>query len=219
MKNTESVLLLALAVLTAAMSAFLPLLSVHTYCENRAGAGVLLAVAVGILYVRLRGSAKGPVPLVLAIATCLVCALSVTFNVLFIVHASKLCRDHFGWLWTPVILVSYGWILLWAWLNWRGQSPRIPALPLRSRAVFLGLLFGTISASFFAGFWIYTYFVGYIVALTLPVVVLFYFGLGLSILGFMLGFFGKGVLRVSVIIVSAVMVFAWWTELSIGLMF
>lgn len=219
MKNTKSVLLLALALLTAVMSAFLPLASVHTYCENRAGAGVLLAVAIAILYVRVRGSVKGPVPLVLAIVTCLACTLAATFNVSFIVHASKLCRDHFEWLWTPVILVSYGWLLLWAWLKWRGQSPRFPPPPLRSRAIFLGLLFGTISASFFAGFWIYTYLFGYLVALTLPLAVFFYFSLGLSILGFVLGFFGKGVLRVSVIIVSAVMVLVWWMELSIGAMY
>jgi hypothetical protein len=218
MKNTRGVLLLALALLTALMSAFLPLASVHTYCENRAGAGVLLAVAIAILYVRIRGSAKGPIPRVLGIVTYLACTLAVTFNVLFIVHASKLCRDYFRWLWPPVILVSYGWLLLWAWLKWRGQSPRFPAPPLRGRAVFLGLLLGTISASFFAGFWVYTYLFVSLVTLTLPLAVFFYFSLGLSILGFMLGFLGKGVLRVSVTIVSAVMVFVWWVELSIGTM-
>ena len=144
MKNTKSVLQLALAVLTALMSAFLPLASVHTYCENRAGAGVLLAAAIAISCVRVRGSVKGPIPHALAILTYLACTLAVTFNVLFIVHASKLCRDYFRWLWLPVILVSYGWLLLWAWLKWRGQSPRFPALLLRSRAVFLGLLLKTL---------------------------------------------------------------------------
>jgi hypothetical protein len=219
MKNTKSVLLLALALLTAVMSAFLASASVHAYCENRAGAGVLLATAIAISYVRVRGSVKGPIPHVLAIVTYLACTLAVTANVLFIVHASKLCRDYFTWLWTPVILVSYGLLLLWAWLKWRGQSPRFPAPLLRSRAVFLGLLFGTISASFFAGFWVHIYLVGYLVELTLPLAVFFYFSLGLSILGFMLGFLGKGVLRVAVIIVSAVMVFVWWMELSVGSMY
>ncbi len=216
MKNTKSALLLALALLTAVMSAFLALASVHTYCENRAGAGVLLATAIAILYGRVKSSVKSPTLHVLAIVTYLACTLAVTVNVLFIVHASKLCRDYFTWLWTPVILVSYGWLLLWAWLKWRGQSPRFSAPLLRSRAVFLGLLLGTISASFFAGFWVYIYLVGYLVELTLPLAVFFYFSLGLSILGFMLGFLGKGVLRVAVIIVSAVMVLVWWKELAVG---
>jgi hypothetical protein len=218
MKNIKSVLLLALALLTAVMSVFLPLVSVHTYCENRAGAGVLLAVGIAISYVCVRGAIKGPIPHVLAIVTCLVCTLAVTVNVLFIVYASKLCQDYFRWLWIPVILVSYGWLLLWAWLKWREQSPRFPAPPLRSRAVFLGLLFGTISASFFVAFWICTNLFVYLDHLTLPFAIFFYFSLSLSILGFMLALLGKGVLRVAVTIVSAVMVFVWWMELSIGAM-
>lgn len=168
MKNAKSVLLLALALLTALMSAFLPLGSVHTYCENRAGAGVLLAVAIAILCVRVRGSAKGLIPSVPTIVTYLACTLTVTLNVLFIVYASKLWRDHFRWLWLPLILVSYGWLLLWAWLKWRGQSARFSAPPLHSRAIFLGLLLGTISVSFFAGFWVYRYLFVSLVTLTLP---------------------------------------------------
>jgi hypothetical protein len=219
MKNTKSVLLLALALLTAVMSAFLALASVHTYCEDRAGAGVLLAVAIAIAYVRVRSSVKGPILYAADILTYLACTLAVTVNVFFIVHASKLCRDYFRWLWIPVILVSYGWLLLWAWLKWRGQSPRFPAPLLRSRAVFLGLLFGTISASFFAGLSIFTYLFGHLGELTLRLAVFFYFSLGLSILGLLLGFLGKGVLRVAVIIVSAVMAFVWWMEFASGGMY
>ncbi len=219
MQDNKSAFLLALALPTAALSFFLPLVSVHTYCENRAGAGVLVAVAIAILYVRVRSSAKGPIPNVLSILTYLACTLAVTNNGLFIVHASKLCRDKLSWLWLPTILTSYGWLLLWAWLKWIGQSPRFPAPPLRGRAVFLGLLFGTLSALLFAGFWVYTYMFGYIVALTLPLAVFIYFSLGLAVSGFLLGFLGKGLLRVSVIISSAVMVFAWWMELAIGAMY
>lgn len=35
----------------------------------------------------------------------------------------------------------------------------------------------------------------------------------------MLGFLGKGVLRVSVIVISVVMVFVWWMALSNGAMY
>ncbi|SRR6266403_2461484 len=219
MQNNKSALLLALALPTAVLSCFLPLVSVHTYCENRAGAGALVAIAIAILYVRIRTSAKGLVPHVLSIATYLVGAIAVTVNVLFIVYASKLCRDKVSWLWLPAILMFYGWLLLATWLEWMGQSPRFPAPTLRSRAVFLGLLFGTLSALQFAGFWVYTYVFGYIVAFTLPLAVFFYFSLGLAALGFLLGFLGKGLLRVSVIIVSAVMVIAWWMELTIAAMY
>jgi|ERR1700676_1400321 hypothetical protein len=219
MKNTNGVLLLALALLIALMSAFLPLASVHTYCENRAGAGVLLAIAIAISYVRVRGSAKGQRLHPLAIGTYLACTLAATFNVLFIVHASKLCQEYFRWLWLPAILVSYGWLLLSAWLKWLGQSPRFPAPLLRSRAIFLGLLFGTLSALLFAGFWADIFIFGHPIALTLPLAVFLYFSLGLAVLGFLLGFLGKGPLRVSVIIVSAVMLFAWCTELAIGAMY
>jgi hypothetical protein len=219
MQNNKSALLLALALPTAVLSCFLPLVSVHTYCENRAGAGVLVAVAVAIAYVRIRSSASGPVPRVLSILTYLGCALAITVNSLFIAFASRVCPDKFGWLWLPVILVCYGWLLLSAWLKWLAQSPRFPAPLLRSRAVFLGLLFGTLSALLFAGFWSYTHNFGYITALTLSLAAFFYFSLGLAFLGFLLGFAGRGFLRVSVIIISAVMVLVWWVIFAIGAMY
>jgi hypothetical protein len=209
MQNNKSALLLALALPTALLSCFLPLVSVHTYCENRSGAGVLVAVAIAIAYFRVEISAKGLMPRALSILTYLCCALAVTVNSLFIGFASKLCPDKFDWLWLPVILVSYGWLLLWAWLKWLGQSPRFPAPLVRSRAVFLGLLFGTLSALLYGGFWVYAYTFGVIVAYELPLGFFLYFGLGFGGLGFLLGFLGKGLLRVSLIIVSAVMVFGW----------
>jgi hypothetical protein len=207
---------LALAVTTAVLSLFLSLASVHTYCENRAGAAVLAAVAIAVSYIRVRSSTRNPLSRILSILTYLASAIALTINVWFIAFASKVCRDKFGWVWLPMILVSYAWLLLWTWLRWNNQLPRFPPPLIRSRAAFLGLLFGTLSALLLAAFWAYTYFFGYVTALNLPWAVFVYFNLGLAVLGFLLGFGGKGVFRISVVILSAVMVFAWWMELAIG---
>lgn len=216
MSNYKVGLLLTLAIVTAALSCLHVLTSIHTYCEDRAGAVVYAFIACAIPSYRIRSATRGPISIILSTLTYAICALIVALNCWFIEYASKLCRDKLNWIWLPVVLISYAWLLLWSWLKWMRQPQRFPPPVLRSRTFCIGLASGTVSAFLFAGLWIYTHVFGPIISLTFPLAVLFYFGLSLAILGMLLSLLGKGPVRISGTLVACVMVFAWWAELAVG---
>jgi len=90
--------LFALSLPLLLFSLFLPLLSVHTYCENRTGAGVIAFGAALLLIFLLRNRANSMVKRVFSGIGVSLCVLAFMANVVFIAYATHLCRHIFDQL-------------------------------------------------------------------------------------------------------------------------
>ena len=74
------------------LSFLLPLVSVHTYCENRTLAAVFGVISITVLLMFLRYRAASTARKIVAIIGGALCFLALALNVQFILHATHLCR-------------------------------------------------------------------------------------------------------------------------------
>ena len=98
MKSDQTLLLLSASILIFVLSLFLPLASVHNYCENRSVAALfaVLAAIVSLFLFRNRASSRAR-----SIASGVgqtLCFVAVATNVAFILYATHLCRHMFDQL-------------------------------------------------------------------------------------------------------------------------
>jgi hypothetical protein len=77
------------------LSFFLPLVSVHTYCENRSIAAVFGVLSITVFVLLIRGQAASTARKVASGVGMTLCVLAVAVNVAFIVYATHLCRHMF----------------------------------------------------------------------------------------------------------------------------
>ena len=80
------------------LSLFLPLVSVHTYCENRRVAAVFGVVSVTVFVLFFRNQAASTPQKVASAVGKTLCVLAVAVNVAFILYATHLCRHMFDQL-------------------------------------------------------------------------------------------------------------------------
>ena len=80
------------------LRAFLPLASVHTYCENRTVSAVFGFISVTVFLMFLRNRATSTAKKTLAIMGGALCFLALAVNVAFILYATHLCRHMFDQL-------------------------------------------------------------------------------------------------------------------------
>jgi hypothetical protein len=88
-------MLFSASLLIFMFSLCVPLLSVHTYCENRSVAAVFGFASLAVLVFLLRGQAASTTRKVASGAGVALCALTVVVNVAFILYATHLCRHMF----------------------------------------------------------------------------------------------------------------------------
>lgn len=74
------------------LALLLPLVSVHTYCENRSVAAMFTAVSITVFVFLFRGQAASTSRKVASGVGMTLCVLAVGVNVAFILHATHLCR-------------------------------------------------------------------------------------------------------------------------------
>ncbi len=98
MKSDKTLLLLSASLLTFVFSLFLPVVSVHTYCENRIVAAVLGVTSIAVFLLFLRNRAASTARKVASGVGQALCVLAVAANVAFIVYATHLCRHMFDQL-------------------------------------------------------------------------------------------------------------------------
>jgi phosphoglycerol transferase MdoB-like AlkP superfamily enzyme len=77
------------------ISLFLPLVSVHTYCENRSVAASFGVVSIALFVFLIRGQAASTARKVASGVGMTLCVLAVAVNVAFILYATDLCRHMF----------------------------------------------------------------------------------------------------------------------------
>ncbi len=80
------------------LSLFLPLASVHTYCENRSVAAVFGVVSITVFVFLFRGQAASTARKVASGVGMTLCVLAVSVNVAFVFYATHLCRHMFDQL-------------------------------------------------------------------------------------------------------------------------
>jgi hypothetical protein len=80
------------------LSLFLPLVSVHTYCENRSVAAVFGVVSMTVFVFLFRGQAASTARKITSGVSKALCVLALAVNVAFILHATRLCRHMFDQL-------------------------------------------------------------------------------------------------------------------------
>ena len=85
-------MLVSASLLIFVLSFFLPLVSVHTYCENRTLAAVFGVISITMLLMFLRNRAASTAKNTVAIIGGALCFLALAVNVTFILHATHLCR-------------------------------------------------------------------------------------------------------------------------------
>ena len=98
MKPDRTRLLVSASVLIFVLSFFLPLASVHTYCENRTVAAVFGFISITVLLMFLRNRAASTAKKTVAIIGGTLCFLALAMNVAFILYATHLCRHMFDQL-------------------------------------------------------------------------------------------------------------------------
>jgi amino acid permease len=91
-RSDRKLLLFSASLMIFVFSLFLPLLSVHTYCENRSVAAVFGFGSIAVLVFLLPGQAASTVRAVASGVGMALCVLAVVLNVAFILHATDLCR-------------------------------------------------------------------------------------------------------------------------------
>ena len=77
------------------LSFYLPLVSVHTYCENRRVAAVFGGVSILVFVFLFRGKAASTARKLVSGLGMTLCVLAVAVNVAFILYATHLCRHMF----------------------------------------------------------------------------------------------------------------------------
>ena len=92
MKTDRTLLLVSASLLIFVLSFFLPLVSVHTYCENRTLAAVFGVISITVLLMFLRYRAASTAKKTVATIGGALCLLALAVNVAFIFHATRLCR-------------------------------------------------------------------------------------------------------------------------------
>jgi uncharacterized membrane protein SirB2 len=97
-KPDRTLLLVSASLVIFVLSFFLPLASVHTYCENRTVAAVFgfISITVGLMF--LRNRAASTTKKTVAVIGGALCFLALTVNVAFILYATHLCRHMFDQL-------------------------------------------------------------------------------------------------------------------------
>jgi hypothetical protein len=91
-KPDRTLLLIPASLLIFVLSFFLPLVSVHTYCENRTLAAVFGVISITVFLMFLRYRAASTAKKTVAIIGGALCFLALAVNVAFILHATHLCR-------------------------------------------------------------------------------------------------------------------------------
>ncbi len=98
MKSDQKFLLFSASLLMFVLSLFLPLASVHTYCENRSVAAVFGVVSITVFVFLFRGQAASTARKVASGVGMTLCVLAVSVNVAFVFYATHLCRHMFDQL-------------------------------------------------------------------------------------------------------------------------
>jgi hypothetical protein len=97
-KSDQTLPLLSASLLIFVLSLFLPLASVHNYCENRTVAALFGVVSVTVSLLLIRNCASSPASKAASGVGKTLCILAVAVNVAFIVYATHLCRHMFDQL-------------------------------------------------------------------------------------------------------------------------
>ena len=98
MNKDRTLLFLAASLLIFVLSLFLPLISVHTYCENRTGAAVFGVIAIMIFLFLLRNRAESTARKIASGVGQALSILATAVNVAFILYATHDCRHMFDQL-------------------------------------------------------------------------------------------------------------------------
>ncbi len=98
MKSDRTFLLLSASLLIFGLSLFLPLVSVHTYCENRSVAAVFGVVSITLFLFFFRNQAASTARKIASVVGQALSVLAVAVNVAFILYATHLCRHMFDQL-------------------------------------------------------------------------------------------------------------------------
>ena len=91
-------MLVSASLLIFLLSLFLPLVSVHTYCENRTIAVAFGVISIAVFPMFLRNGAASTFKKALSVIAAVVCFLALAINVAFILYATHLCRHMFDQL-------------------------------------------------------------------------------------------------------------------------
>jgi hypothetical protein len=94
-KSDQTFLLLSASLPTSVVSLTLPLVSVHTYCQNRIIAAVFGVVSMTVFAFFFRGQGASTGRKVASVIGKVLCVLALAINVAFILHATRLCRHMF----------------------------------------------------------------------------------------------------------------------------
>jgi hypothetical protein len=95
MKSERTFLLFSTSLLMFVFSLFLPLVSVHTYCENRGVAAVFGVGSIAVFVLLFRGQAASTTRKVASGVGMALSVLAFAVNVAFILYATHLCRHMF----------------------------------------------------------------------------------------------------------------------------
>ena len=95
MKSDRKLLLFSASLLMFVLSLYLPLISVHTYCENRSVAAVFGVSSIALFVFLFRGQAASTARKVASGVGMTLCILALAVNVAFILYATHLCRHMF----------------------------------------------------------------------------------------------------------------------------
>ena len=98
MKSDRTFLLFSASLVMFVLSLLLPLVSVHTYCENRSGAAVFGVASITVFLFFFRSQATSTARKVASGVGKTLCVLAVAVNVAFIFYATHLCRHMFDQL-------------------------------------------------------------------------------------------------------------------------
>ena len=98
MKSDRTFLLFSAALLMFVLSLFLPLVSVHTYCENRRVAARFGVVSIALFVFLIRVQPASTARKVASGVGMTLCVLAVAVNAAFILYATHLCRHMFDQL-------------------------------------------------------------------------------------------------------------------------
>jgi Ca2+/H+ antiporter len=97
-KSDRTLLLLSASILIFVLSLLLPLVSVHTYCENRSVAAVFGVVSIAVFMFFFRSRAASTARKVASGVGQTLSVLAVAVNIAFILYSTHLCRHMFDQL-------------------------------------------------------------------------------------------------------------------------
>lgn len=95
MKSDRTFLLFSVSLAILVLSLLLPLVSVHTYCENRGIAAVYGFISIAVFVFLLRGQAITTARKIASRVGMTLCVLAAAVNVAFILYATHECRHMF----------------------------------------------------------------------------------------------------------------------------